>query len=166
MLHREYSKKRVEGQEDEAEYARSDEREAIDGAHLVAMAYRSACHAGRRVRGVTVSQISSTIRGMVQAYGGIDKVNTMVLPLPYEQLLKIFTLFYVFTLPFAIAPSIGSWTIPIAIIAAIGFFGLDSVGSEMEEPLEQTTMIYRSSRWRIRSTRIWTRFLQQCTSRG
>ena len=134
MLHREYSKKRLK-----VKKMKPNMRDPTSAKPLMVLTWLR-WHIDQLVtqdgalEASQLSQISSTIRGMVQAYGGIDKVNTMVLPLPYEQLLKIFTLFYVFTLPFAIAPSIGPWTIPIAIIAAIGFFGLDSVGSEMESP--------------------------------
>ena len=52
-----------------------------------------------------------------------------VLPMPYAQLLKIFSIFFVFTLPFVVAPHIGMWT-PIFAF----FSGLDQVGSELESP--------------------------------
>jgi len=37
------------------------------------------------------------------SYSAVDKIDKFVLPLPYCQLLKIFELFYVFTLPFVLA---------------------------------------------------------------
>lgn len=44
------------------------------------------------------------------AYNGIDKIHSTVLPLPYSQLLKLFQFFFVFTLPFVLAPSLGACT--------------------------------------------------------
>lgn len=58
----------------------------------------------------------------------------MVLPLPYCQLLKIFEMFFVFTLPFPLVASTGVWTIAIAGMCAVGVFGLDSVAAELECP--------------------------------
>ena len=47
----------------------------------------------------------------------------------------MFLLFFVFTLPFVIAPSLGAvWTPFIAALTALGFFGLDQVGAMLEQP--------------------------------
>merc|ERR1712216_681452 len=78
--------------------------------------------------------LTEHVSALVAAYNGADKVDKMVLPLPYCQLLKIFEIFFVFTLPFAIAPTIGAWIIPISIFTAAGFFGLDQVGVQLEGP--------------------------------
>ena len=43
------------------------------------------------------------------------------------ELLKIFQLFFVFTLPIVLAPHLGIWTPVVACFTAIGFFGLDQV---------------------------------------
>ena len=60
--------------------------------------------------------------------------DKLVLPLPYAQLLKIFELFFVFTLPFVIASHTEVWTPIVSGFAAIGFFGIDAVGAELEGP--------------------------------
>ena len=39
-----------------------------------------------------------------------------------------------FTLPFVLAPQLGLWTPIVAAFTAIGFFGLDQVGVELEGP--------------------------------
>jgi len=58
----------------------------------------------------------------------------MDLPFPYAQLLKIFSYSIVFTLPWILAPRIKMWTPLVCLLAAIGFFGLDQVGAELEGP--------------------------------
>ena len=81
-----------------------------------------------------LSRLTEQIEGLVVAGGAIDKIDKMVLPLPYCQLLKIFQIFFVFTLPFVLAPQLGLWTPIVAAFTAIGFFGLDQVGVELEGP--------------------------------
>ena len=81
-----------------------------------------------------LSRLTEQIEGLVEAGGAIDKIDKMVLPLPYCQLLKIFQIFFVFTLPFVLAPQLGLWTPIVAAFTAIGFFGLDQVGVELEGP--------------------------------
>lgn len=78
--------------------------------------------------------ISALVNDLVGGYSGIDKIDRTVLPLPYCQLLKMFELFFVFTLPFVLAPALAGWTPVVAAMTAIGFFGLDQVGIEMEGP--------------------------------
>lgn len=81
-----------------------------------------------------LQRLSELINELIGAYNGIDKIDRTVLPLPYCQLLKIFQIFFVFTLPFVIAPLTGHWTPVLALFTAIGFFGLDQVGVELEGP--------------------------------
>ena len=78
--------------------------------------------------------ISQHISSLTDAAAGVHKIDRMVLPLPYCQLLKIFEIFFVFTLPFVLAHQIGHWTPVVACFTAVGFFGLDQVGVELEGP--------------------------------
>ena len=57
----------------------------------------------------------------------IDRVDTVVLPLPYNQLLKILCLCWGFSLPFVIAKETG-WFLPfLMFLISTAFFGLDQV---------------------------------------
>ena len=58
---------------------------------------------------------------LVQAFNGIDRVDKMVLPLPYSQLLKLFSLFYVFSVPFVLAPEVGFLTPFITVFLKMGW---------------------------------------------
>lgn len=71
---------------------------------------------------------------LVAAYNGIDKVDKMVLPLPYCQLLKIFLFFWVYSLPLVIVGECGEFTPYIMALIATAFFGLDQLGAELEGP--------------------------------
>jgi len=64
----------------------------------------------------------------------VCKIDTLVLPLPYNQLLRTFLLIWNFTLPFVIASEVG-WFNPIVMfLISAAFFGLDQVGVMLEQP--------------------------------
>ena len=65
---------------------------------------------------------------------GMSKIDKLVLPLPYSQLLKIFSLFFVFSVPFVLAPTVGIFTPFVTLFLGMGYFGLDQVGAELERP--------------------------------
>ena len=50
------------------------------------------------------------------------------------QLLKVFLLAWVFSLPFVIVEECGYFTPFVMALIAIAFFGLDQVGAELENP--------------------------------
>ena len=43
-------------------------------------------------------------------------------------------MFFVFTVPFVLAPGCGLWTPFVALFLAAGYFGLDRVGAELQCP--------------------------------
>ena len=62
------------------------------------------------------------------------KVDTIVLPMPYNQLLKLNLLAWTFTLPFVIVEETG-WFCPFCMFfIGAAFFGLDQVGVMLESP--------------------------------
>jgi len=64
----------------------------------------------------------------------LDKIDTLALPMPYNQLLKTFLLAWTFTLPFVIAAEM-AWFTPFAmLLISVAFFGLDQVGAMLEQP--------------------------------
>ena len=82
----------------------------------------------------TSVEIANAMNMLVDGYKGMCKIDKLVLPLPYCQLLKIFTLFFVFSVPFVLAPTVGLFTPWISLFLAAGYFGLDHVGAELECP--------------------------------
>ena len=88
-----------------------------------------------------LSRLTEQIEGLVVAGGAIDKIDKMVLPLPYCQLLKIFQIFFVFTLPFVLALQLGLWTPIVAAFTAIGFFGPIRLASSSRVRSASTTTL-------------------------
>ncbi len=79
-------------------------------------------------------ELANAMTAIVDGYKGMCKIDKLVLPLPYCQLLKIFSLFFVFSVPFVLAPTVGLFTPWISLFLAAGYFGLDHVGAELECP--------------------------------
>ena len=46
---------------------------------------------------IQLVQLSKRVDDMINAYMGMDKIDKLHLPLPYSQLLKIFSIFFVFS---------------------------------------------------------------------
>jgi len=80
------------------------------------------------------SSLSRRVDTLLDAYQCIEKIDTMVLPFPYCQLLKIFTIFFCFTLPFVLSVKLAAWTPIVCLFTSMGFFGLDQVGAKLEQP--------------------------------
>ena len=81
-----------------------------------------------------LAAFSTRVDDMIESYLGMNKIDKLILPLPYSQLLKIFSLFFVFSVPFVLAPTVGIFTPFVTFFLAMGYFGLDQVGAELERP--------------------------------
>jgi len=64
----------------------------------------------------------------------MNKIDKTQFPLPYAQLVKILILLYVFMNPFRLVHVCGNLTPGVAVIVALGFFGMDEVGEILESP--------------------------------
>ena len=81
-----------------------------------------------------LTSFSSGMTELVRALGGVAKVDTMVLPFPYVQLLRWSLLIFCFTLPFVMATELQWWNIPLCMVTTCAFYGLDEIGCELEQP--------------------------------
>ena len=74
------------------------------------------------------------LNGLMNHFMSLCKVDTIVLPMPYNQLLKLNLLAWTFTLPFVIVEETG-WFCPFCMFfIGAAFFGLDQVGVMLESP--------------------------------
>jgi len=74
------------------------------------------------------------LNGLMSHFMSLCKVDTIVLPMPYNQLLKLNLLAWTFTLPFVIVEETG-WFCPFCMFfIGAAFFGLDQVGVMLESP--------------------------------
>eukprot|EP00928_Gymnodinium_smaydae_P082890 TRINITY_DN66164_c0_g1_i1.p1 TRINITY_DN66164_c0_g1~~TRINITY_DN66164_c0_g1_i1.p1 ORF type:complete len:416 (+),score=49.29 TRINITY_DN66164_c0_g1_i1:113-1360(+) len=69
-------------------------------------------------------------------FWGLNKIDKTQFPLPYNQIVKLLIIFYVFSMPFRIIASVELWgTLILTLLATLGFFGLDEVAEILESPL-------------------------------
>eukprot|EP00929_Paragymnodinium_shiwhaense_P118320 TRINITY_DN90259_c0_g1_i1.p1 TRINITY_DN90259_c0_g1~~TRINITY_DN90259_c0_g1_i1.p1 ORF type:complete len:429 (+),score=82.61 TRINITY_DN90259_c0_g1_i1:74-1360(+) len=71
---------------------------------------------------------------LVMAFWSMNKIDKTQFPLPYAQIVKLLCVIYVFSLPFHVVHTCGRWTPAVAVLLAVGFFGLDQVAEVLETP--------------------------------
>jgi predicted membrane chloride channel (bestrophin family) len=89
-----------------------------------------------RIEGMSANaaKLSGSLDSLSAAYNAMHKIDNLVLPLPYCQLLKLTQLGFVFTLPFVLASDIGAFLPVVMALISMAFFGLDQVAAELEGP--------------------------------
>lgn len=78
--------------------------------------------------------IEAQLAGMGAAFGGCERVKTTPVPFAYTLLLHRTIFVYCVLVPFGLLDSCGMATPLIAAVLAYTFFGLDAVGTQIEEP--------------------------------
>jgi ion channel-forming bestrophin family protein len=66
--------------------------------------------------------------------GGCERIASTPGPFAYSLLLHRTALIFCVTLPFALAGSLGWWTLLPVLLVAYTFFGLDALGHQLEDP--------------------------------
>jgi putative membrane protein len=69
-----------------------------------------------------------------QVQGGCERIRTAPLPFSYSLLLHRTAYAFCLLLPFALAPSLGWWTVLPTFLLSYAFFGLDALGDELSDP--------------------------------
>lgn len=81
-----------------------------------------------------VSNLMSKLSDLAADVGAMDTIDKTQFPLPYAQLSKLLTIFFVLVLPFFIVSGSGLWTPLVCLVPAVGYFGLDEVSDILESP--------------------------------
>mmetsp|Transcript_26171 Transcript_26171/g.69678 ORF Transcript_26171/g.69678 Transcript_26171/m.69678 type:complete len:375 (+) Transcript_26171:439-1563(+) len=74
------------------------------------------------------------IKDILGIFGQCAAISDTPIPFPYVQMAKVFTIMFLYTLPFALVTELGGFTIVAVWILALGYFGLDAIATEMEDP--------------------------------
>lgn len=82
----------------------------------------------------TFNTINSLIHSMTEIYTGFERIFTTPIPLAYSVHLKQMITLYILALPPQLYERLGWYTVPITAIATFTFFGVDAIGSEIENP--------------------------------
>ena len=84
---------------------------------------------------VPVLDDSLTVLANIQ--GGCERIKNPPVPLAYTMLTHRIVGMYCFTLPLGLLDSVGGLTPFVVAIVSFAFLGLDSVGSQIEDPFEE-----------------------------
>ncbi|TXH05901.1 MAG: bestrophin [Nevskiaceae bacterium] len=90
-------------------------------------------HAGQIDPQVAVA-IDETLSGLCADAAGCERIRNTPVPFAYTLLLHRTAYLYCFLLPFGLVQTVGVMTPLVVAIVAYTFFGLDALGSEIEEP--------------------------------
>ena len=92
---------------------------------------------------------------VVQA--GCERILTTPVPFSYSLLLHRTALVFCVTLPFALAGSLGWWTVLPVLLVAYTFFGLDALGHQLEDPfsLEPNALPLYAMRRTVEREMLW-----------
>ncbi len=80
------------------------------------------------------SVIEGEIGTFSSVQGACERIASTPVPFAYSLLLHRTALVFCVTLPFALAGALGWWTLLPVLLVAYTFFGLDALGTELEDP--------------------------------
>jgi ion channel-forming bestrophin family protein len=81
-----------------------------------------------------LQSMDANLTALIDSWGGAQRIKNTPVPFAYAQHIKIFVMFFGFTVPFAIVDSL-HWYTPLAsALLAFALFGIDEIGVEIEEP--------------------------------
>jgi putative membrane protein len=81
-----------------------------------------------------LASLDRSLEEMTSIQGGCERISNTPVPFSYNFLVHRITAFYCLLLPFGIYESTGLMTPFVSFMIAYGFFGLDAIGDEVEDP--------------------------------
>jgi putative membrane protein len=87
-----------------------------------------------RIGAIHHSLIEGQIGALSQVQAGCERIALTPLPFAYSLLLHRTATLFCLALPFALAGSLGWWTLLPVLLIGYTFFGLDALGDQLEDP--------------------------------
>ena len=88
---------------------------------------------GRLLEG-RMQLIDSTFSNILELWHNMQRIAQTPLPFAYAHHIKTLLTLYCFTLPFALVETMQTLTPLISVVIAFGLFGIEEIGTEIEEP--------------------------------
>lgn len=86
-----------------------------------------------------LTYLDQNVQLMIDYLGACERIKKTPLPFVYVIFLRRALIIYCFSLPFALVPFYGWLTIPVTMVAAFTFFGIEEIGVEIENPFGHDT---------------------------
>ncbi|WP_298395041.1 bestrophin family protein [Sphingobium sp.] len=87
-----------------------------------------------RITPIHHSLLEEQLHLLAQVQAGCERILLTPLPFSYSLLLHRTATIFCLALPFALAGSLGWWTLLPALLVSYTFFGLDALGDQLEDP--------------------------------
>lgn len=78
--------------------------------------------------------VESTLSQLTEVQGGCERIKATPIPFGYTVLMHRLVAIYCITLPFGVEDTVGVLTPLVVALVSFAFYGLDSIGDEIEEP--------------------------------
>ncbi|CAG8729344.1 17528_t:CDS:2, partial [Cetraspora pellucida] len=78
----------------------------------------------------------SILDHFIDILGSLERISNTPIPLAYRVHLKQAVTLYVWLLPFTLVDILGWLTIPVIFVISFILFGVEAIGSEIEDPFE------------------------------
>lgn len=79
-------------------------------------------------------EIEKEIAAMIATWQDMEKITCTPFPFPYTQMCRVFNVLFNYTLGISLVSSMGNFTPVATFVITLGFFGLDCVSQEIEDP--------------------------------
>lgn len=87
-----------------------------------------------RIGPIHHSLLEGQLRALSEVQAGCERIASTPLPFTYSLVLHRTTYVFCLVLPFALASSLGWWTLLPVMLTSYTFFGLDALGDQLEDP--------------------------------
>ncbi|CAG8499745.1 14147_t:CDS:2 [Dentiscutata heterogama] len=81
-----------------------------------------------------LSPIAGILNSLIEILGSLERIGNTPIPLSYKIHLKQAVTLYVWVLPFTLVDNLGWITIPAMAVISFILFGVEAIGSEIENP--------------------------------
>jgi putative membrane protein len=94
---------------------------------------RTAYDAGL-IHAMHLSVLEASMTSLTDLQGGCERIKSTPIPFSYTTLIHRIVAFYCYGLPFGLVSGVGLFTPVVVVVVSYAFFGLDTVGDEIEQP--------------------------------
>lgn len=78
--------------------------------------------------------LEADVQALIDLIGGCERIDQTPLPYAYAVHLRRALLLYCITLPFALVPTFGEWTVLASLVVSYVLIGIEEIGTEIEGP--------------------------------
>lgn len=80
------------------------------------------------------SMLDADVQALIDHLGGCERIDATPLPFAYAVHLRRALVLYCGTLPFALVPTFGVWTVLVSLVISYILIGIEEIGAEIEGP--------------------------------